>query len=375
MNLANLLSRFAFTLVLAGLLGSASVAMAQTVIVDEDFESYADNAALYAVWGPSNAAGELVDETFTEFITLDDIDPQDVGARAFPNGGQGVEHIGGSVLEYQLPLGDGSLVPTETESIVLQGDIFDIGAIGNKRMSIGLRSSTPNNLVELGHWNSDPRELAHRAILFESPPTAEQPNWQFYELPVELDRPDDADDVTTLADLGEAWHTHRVTITPTTLTYEIDLLRDGLDAATGEAGFDSSITYDVTSFATGYDSLRIGGPSGVSSAGNNFYGGVIFDNILLQLVDVVAAVAGDYNGNGTVDAADYTLWRDTLGDTVTAGEGADGNGNGVIDTGDYDFWKTNFGNTSGSGSVGAIPEPASVLLLVTLLGLLPSRRR
>lgn len=52
---------------------------------------------------------------------------------------------------------------------------------------------------------------------------------------------------------------------------------------------------------------------------------------------------GDYNLDGKVDAADYTVWRDTLGDTVNAGEGADGNQNGTIDLGDYDVWVEHYG--------------------------------
>ena len=371
-----MLARFT-CLTLSLLLTINTAALADMTIVDEDFESYADSTALYSVWGPSNAAGELVDETFTEFITLDDIDPQEVGARAFPTGGQGVEHTGGSVLEYQLPLGTGTLQPSESQSIVLQGDIFDIGALGNKRMSIGLRSNAPANLVEIGHWNESSVELAGRAILFASPtPVSAQPNWQFYELPVELDRPDDADEVTTLADLGEAWHTHRVTITPTTVTYEIDLFRDGLDAATGEAGFDAEMTFDVEPTASGFDSLRIGAPSGVSSPGNNFYGGVIFDNILLQLVDVAGDLPGDYNGDTVVDASDYAVWRDTLGDSVTSGEGADGNGNGVIDSGDYTIWKEEFGMSAPPGAiVTATPEPAALMSLAVASFVLMLRRK
>ncbi len=350
----------------------ASPAVAQ-VFVDEDFESYANSAALYSVWGPSNTAGVLVDESFTEFLTLDDITPQDVGARAFPTPGQGVQHIGGSVLEYQLPINGGvPLLPTPTKNVVLQGDIFDVGNLGNKRMSIGLRSSTSQNIVELGHWNASATELAGRAILFASPnPVSAQPNWQFYEetlenpdagLPLSLDRPDDADMVTTLADLGEAWHTYRVTISETQITFQIDLFRDGLDADTGLSGWDATMTFDVEPAASGFDTLRIGGPSGVSSAGNGFYGGVFYDNIRLEMVDVVAGPpTGDYNGNGTVDAADYTLYRDTLGDSVATGEGADGNGNGVIDPGDYTVWANNFGNTNASNSV-SVPEPSAALL-------------
>jgi hypothetical protein len=369
-------SRFSLPLsLLTAMLLIASPGYADITFVDEDFESYADNAALFAVWGAANTdAATLVDENFTEFLSLDDLEPQEVGARAYPSGGQGVQHIGGTVLEYQLPLNGGvPLQPSESQSIVLQGDIFDVGAFGNKRMSIGLRSTTPANLVEIGHWNESPVEYASRTILFGSPtPVSAQPNWQFYELPLALDRPDDLDEVTTLADIGEAWHTHRATITPTTITYQIDLFRDGLDAATGLAGFDATMTFDVEPTASGFNNIRIGGPSNSSSTGNGFYGGVFFDNILLKLEDVVTAITGDYNADGTVDAADYTLWRDTLGQSaIPSGTGADGNNNGVIDDVDYNLWRTNYGMTTMPPSAASVaaPEPSAAMLLLGAMGL------
>ena len=57
-------------------------------------------------------------------------------------------------------------------------------------------------------------------------------------------------------------------------------------------------------------------------------------------------VPGDFNGNGTVDAADYTVWRDGLGSTYTPE--------------DYDVWKAHFGQTAGSGSAGASPSHTAV---------------
>ena len=44
-----------------------------------------------------------------------------------------------------------------------------------------------------------------------------------------------------------------------------------------------------------------------------------------QSVALIVGLPGDYNGNGAVDAADYTVWRNTKGLTVLQGTGADGN--------------------------------------------------
>jgi GH35 family endo-1,4-beta-xylanase len=78
---------------------------------------------------------------------------------------------------------------------------------------------------------------------------------------------------------------------------------------------------------------------------------------------------GDYNGDGTADAADYTLWRDTLDSQNDLR--ADGNGNLMIDSGDYDVWLANFGANyaSGGGSLStAVPEPAAWLLALLAAG-------
>ena len=82
---------------------------------------------------------------------------------------------------------------------------------------------------------------------------------------------------------------------------------------------------------------------------------------------VIGGPTGDYNGNGIVDAADYTNWRDSLGQSVPMGTGADGDESGLIDEGDYTFWKSKFGNTvpgPGAASLGAtVPEPATAASL------------
>ncbi|MCA9187622.1 MAG: S8 family serine peptidase, partial [Planctomycetales bacterium] len=52
---------------------------------------------------------------------------------------------------------------------------------------------------------------------------------------------------------------------------------------------------------------------------------------------VNSAIPGDYNENHMVDAADYTVWKDTFGSTADLR--ADGNANGTIDAADYTIWK------------------------------------
>ncbi|WP_442484108.1 dockerin type I domain-containing protein [Aeoliella sp. SH292] len=87
-----------------------------------------------------------------------------------------------------------------------------------------------------------------------------------------------------------------------------------------------------------------------------------FRNLEISGLVELPGLAGDYNGDGFVNLADYTVWRDNLGATVDAGTGADGNGNGTIDADDYQLWKTNFGNSSGevAGVTAQVPEPSTL---------------
>jgi hypothetical protein len=109
--------------------------------------------------------------------------------------------------------------------------------------------------------------------------------------------------------------------------------------------------------------------------------GSMFGNELLWFsfsIDPGAALAGDFNGDGIVDAADYTVWRDTQGATG-AGLAADANGDNVVNAADYAIWRSNFGQTQASlAAAGAVPEPASLMLagvLAVALGTLARRAR
>ncbi len=95
---------------------------------------------------------------------------------------------------------------------------------------------------------------------------------------------------------------------------------------------------------------------------------------------VIAGLTGDYNQDGVVDAADYTVWRDSFGQSG-AGLPADGNGSGTVDEADYTLWKTHFGTTIGSGAgsgetaPATVPEPTTLAMLgLGLLAVVAGRR-
>ncbi|QDT69020.1 hypothetical protein MalM25_19460 [Planctomycetes bacterium MalM25] len=86
---------------------------------------------------------------------------------------------------------------------------------------------------------------------------------------------------------------------------------------------------------------------------------VDFDNVRL---DVSPALNGDFNFDGLVDAADFTVWRD--------GEGA------AISGADYLAWRDNYGATAPVElPAGAIPEPATGGSILLVLSVLPPSRR
>jgi hypothetical protein len=61
-----------------------------------------------------------------------------------------------------------------------------------------------------------------------------------------------------------------------------------------------------------------------------------------------AFLKGDYNLNGTVDAADYVIWRDHQGMTNAKVTDGDGDGNGIVNSADYDVWRAGFGMSGGN---------------------------
>jgi hypothetical protein len=86
-------------------------------------------------------------------------------------------------------------------------------------------------------------------------------------------------------------------------------------------------------------------------------------------------VAGDYNNDSIVDAADYVRWRDTLGTSTTLPNDSTP---GMVTQDDYAVWRQNFGSgiTGSAAATGAaVPEPASWLLALAAALLCAKRQR
>jgi hypothetical protein len=96
-----------------------------------------------------------------------------------------------------------------------------------------------------------------------------------------------------------------------------------------------------------------------------------------------AGVPGDYNNDDKVNAADYTLWRNHLGQSFQLENEVAGVTPGMVTIEDYDAWKSRFGNMQlggGAGSVatgGGVPEPGTCVFLIAagISGIATFRRR
>lgn len=93
-----------------------------------------------------------------------------------------------------------------------------------------------------------------------------------------------------------------------------------------------------------------------SNAGG-FLDALILSNSSTAFFDVTGVLPGDYNHDGKVDAADYTIWRKTAGSAA-----------------DFNTWRAHFGQTNGSGAEAgglsgtAVPEPVGVVLVAVVMG-------
>jgi hypothetical protein len=89
------------------------------------------------------------------------------------------------------------------------------------------------------------------------------------------------------------------------------------------------------------------------------------------VLSVVAGLPGDYNSDGLVNAADYTVWRDNVGNA--AGSLPNDPDGGTIGPAQYATWVANYGRANSESST-AIPEPSGAVLLMVGATIIASLR-
>ncbi len=115
-----------------------------------------------------------------------------------------------------------------------------------------------------------------------------------------------------------------------------------------------TFTRSNANFLSSLSSMGIVSYNTSKSNAGGYLDALIVSNSSTALLDVTGVVSGDFDRNGMVDAADYVVWRKSLGTTYQQS--------------DYQVWRANFGQSAASGSAGmgnaTIPEPTTYMLLI-----------
>lgn len=122
-------------------------------------------------------------------------------------------------------------------------------------------------------------------------------------------------------------------------------------------------TFRYDGFAAGdFIKLQLNGDAAPALGAS--FGGLLFDTSFDPVVTL--PLAGDYNRDNYVDAADYVVWRQTVGQSGYFLP-ADGNSDNQIDDDDFAVWQANYGSSVSSaghslGKPVAVPETGGLLL-------------
>jgi len=132
------------------------------------------------------------------------------------------------------------------------------------------------------------------------------------------------------------------------------------------------VSFNVADYPANVDLLLRGGDSGLHSLGTVSTGVNSFIEAFLELratgsqlreIVLTEVLPGDFNSSRSVDAGDFTTWKDGAGllaPLMTS----------------YETWEDNFGNTAANESASAVPEvSAAALLVLGLFGQLLFMRR
>jgi hypothetical protein len=128
---------------------------------------------------------------------------------------------------------------------------------------------------------------------------------------------------------------------------------------------DSSGMTDTADMALVYSSFA--SPTWLTDL--NVDGDVNIADVQTMITNLLRTVPGDFNLDGSVGAADYAVWRKSLGASSATYMQGDADLDRDVDDNDYAIWRSQFGFlrgplTAGSGSaLAAIPEPATSCIL------------
>lgn len=159
-------------------------------------------------------------------------------------------------------------------------------------------------------------------------------------------------------------------VSPFSTPQRIQVSQDILDQIPDEAPlFDGAglarIGYRIEPGVIGQFSLTL--TPGVTNELLGFSSDIVLD--LSDAGSITAILEGDYNRDGRVDAADYSVYRDSLNATVDPYAGADGNGDGVVDSQDLNVWRLAYGSEIAVGGPLTVPEPATLALALGSIAL------
>jgi hypothetical protein len=147
-------------------------------------------------------------------------------------------------------------------------------------------------------------------------------------------------------------------------------------AVTNDRVFDHAEVYQLTTSTSSSTNYQITHGANIDLDLLNAFQYTLPANSVSTLVLISDGLPGDYNRDGTVDMADYVVWRDAVG--TTGDVPADGDEDNLVDARDYDLWRSNFGRTEGSGSgfgAASVPEPSAMLLASMSLCAIALRRK
>ena len=136
------------------------------------------------------------------------------------------------------------------------------------------------------------------------------------------------------------------------------------EAGGSDAGVLSESFLLSSSVVSGGESLPLGAAFDLSGDNQQLtfeYRDTVEGNVFEGEVIVGELLPGDFNLDGVVDAADYTVFRDNV--------------SGQFTPADYTTWANNYGATYSPSSATAVPEPAAVTLVAFGMACLVRRTR